>query len=620
MLTKARLKTRIVAGFALAGAVSVVVLGASLVSSQRVTQRFERFAALHEQAQAELKIAQLLSDLQASTQIYTLQGQESAALNVHRKVAGLKSIFARQALSSRPDAASPHMSIVRHLDLYLQTFEQVERERSRRTELVGRDLVQAAAVAEAAVSKIRPRAGVDPDIAVRELLRAQRSARRYFDSLDSTHVRSAKSSIALARTALGVISAKKSRRTAGAVPGPSDAPDVVELLDAYEACFLEAVQRTRGYLYLVNVVMAAEASEVRYTARALERSHAARVADEVAAFEADVYRVSTITTSTATVALLLLVAFSITLLRSITEPIESLSRTFRELAHGSKDTVIPPHPVDDEIGELTAAASVFRSRNIETERLLEQSRALTINLSDKQAELARSNEELEQFVYTVSHDLKSPVVTSMGFIAIAKRLASRGDVPGAIKKLDRIVQANERMGQLINDLLELSRVGRVDIEMQLVELSEVLKILAESQQLLLQGAGLELRIVTPLPPIWGNEGRIFQVFENLLSNAIKYAGAPVGHVVEVGAREERDSVLVYVRDDGPGVDEAYHEKVFGLFQRLTADAPGTGIGLTIVRKIMRFHGGESWVESSPGRGATFWLRFPRPEEAHRSEH
>ncbi len=617
LVKKVRLKSRIVAGFVIAGTVSVIVLGASWVNNHRISQRFGQFAELNRRAQSEFRIAQMLSEIQASTQVFTLQGQKSAALDVHRKVDLLKQMLADNRRVPGGGAGPRLNRIASHLDAYLKTFELVERQRARRTELVERDLFEAAAAAETTITNLKPSAGLDPDAAVRELLRAQRSARRYLEGLDAANVRAAKASIGKARVALGGPAPPTALHVGAADSRVAGTPaEAVRRLNTYEARFLEAVQRTRGYLYLVNVVMAAEASEVRYAARNLERINAVRVADEVVAFEADVRRTATITTSMVIVAMLVLLAFSIALLRSITEPIEGLSKTFRELARGSQDTAIAPYPVDDEIGELSAAASVFRSRNIETERLLDQSRALTRELGRNEKELRESNEELEQFVYTVSHDLKSPLVTSMGFIAIAKRLAARGDVAGAVAKLDRIVHANERMGQLINDLLELSRVGRVDIDLTQVDLSKMLGDLSASMQPQLQASGLELTVLGPLPCIWGNEGRVLQVFENLLGNAMKYARAPAGRSIEIGAKSDAEHDSVYIRDDGPGVDPAYHEKIFGLFQRLAKEEPGTGIGLTVVRKIMRFHGGDSWVESNSDGGATFWLRFPRrrPEQ------
>ncbi len=230
----------------------------------------------------------------------------------------------------------------------------------------------------------------------------------------------------------------------------------------------------------------------------------------------------------------------------------------------------------------------------------------------KKNELARSNEELEQFVYTVAHDLKAPLVTSMGFIRMIKDFAEKGDYKKAISKLDQVIQANMRMGQLINDLLELSRVGRVAEEKQRLDMNVILKDFQESIRNRLEKEGFRLMLESAFPTIYANESRVLQVFENLMSNAFKYGRSASGESwVKIGGRKDEDEWIFYVTDNGRGIPKDYHEKIFGLFYRLDNDMNGTGVGLAVVRKVMQFHGGRVWVESEPGKGATFWLAFPK---------
>ncbi|WPD24224.1 MAG: HAMP domain-containing sensor histidine kinase [Candidatus Electrothrix scaldis] len=166
------------------------------------------------------------------------------------------------------------------------------------------------------------------------------------------------------------------------------------------------------------------------------------------------------------------------------------------------------------------------------------------------------------------------------------------------------------MGQLINDLVELSRVGRIDLDKKQLDMNLLLKKLQEEKQRRFNSANIRLTIERNLPPIHGNESRVLQVFENLLSNALKYAVKPEGTEVTIGGTSKNKEVIFYVKDDGPGIESNFHEKIFGLFQRLDNEAEGTGIGLAVVKKVMQFHEGKIWVESSPGKGATFWLSFP----------
>ena len=288
-----------------------------------------------------------------------------------------------------------------------------------------------------------------------------------------------------------------------------------------------------------------------------------------------------------------------------------LTETFRQLTNGSGNAKIFNYPVVDEISELSQAAAAFRDKNTQTEKLLTRSIQLAQALEKNRIALERSNDELEQFVYTVSHDLKAPLVTSMGFIGIIRKLADQGKYDQAIQKLDKVTLSIERMGQLTNDLLELSRIGRIDVDMKKIDLYILLQQLAQSQQEQLQSAGLQFIVQRQLPVIVGNESRILQLFENILSNAIKYVrNSEQAPMLEIGSVADQNHHLIYCKDNGPGIELAFQQKVFALFHRLDTQPEGTGIGLTIAKKVMRSHGGDIWIESSGGKGTIFWLKFP----------
>lgn len=593
LLSRLRLRGRILASFSLAGFIAICIFGASWWAMDDTLASFRRFAGLSERARFELQVTQSVSELQRHVQSYTSLGHTSAAHQVEDVYGALTKELSRRAETS-DDESEPYLgAISRHLETYFETFGVMQAQRARRTELAA----TLEANGEAAERALTALGRDDAPILLQEMLRARRYAQRYFEQLDTNDV-------ATAKAALGRIDRTLMQ---GAQAPVSEARAAVT---AYRKSFLEAVQRTRGYLFLVNVVMAAEAYEILYAARKLEQLNKDRMAAEVLAASQELESTVQAITGLVIGMLIVLLVLSANLYRSITDPISQLSATFRELARGRRDLVVPSYAVADEIGELTNAASVFRDRNIETERLLARANALTAELEDKQVALTRSNDELEQFVYTVSHDLKSPLVTSMGFITIAKRLADRGQMEDAAAKLDRVVKANERMSTLINDLLDLSRVGRVDIEASTLSLPALLTELKGAIEPRLKRAGIELVLQDELPMVTGNESRVLQVFENLVGNALKYACAPQGSRIEVGATREEGATLVFVADDGPGIAPEYREKVFGLFHRLDNSAPGTGIGLTVVRKIMRFHGGDAWVDAATGGGARFWLRFP----------
>jgi signal transduction histidine kinase len=225
------------------------------------------------------------------------------------------------------------------------------------------------------------------------------------------------------------------------------------------------------------------------------------------------------------------------------------------------------------------------------------------------AELERKNREMEQFVYSVSHDLKSPLVTCKGFTGILKEDLAEGRIAEALDSAQRVERATAHMGRLIEDLLQLSRVGRVANKSEAVQVSALVGELAEELRLAAK-PGVLVEVDAGMPVIDADPMAISRLFQNLLVNAFQYGCSAAQPRITVGSRMAGGEVLFFVRDNGPGIAAEYHEKIFGLFQRLEANQGGTGIGLAIVSKIMEVHEGRAWVESAPGAGATFWLAFP----------
>ncbi len=224
--------------------------------------------------------------------------------------------------------------------------------------------------------------------------------------------------------------------------------------------------------------------------------------------------------------------------------------------------------------------------------------------------LAEKNREMEDFVYTVSHDLKSPVVTMVGFIELLKSDLAEGNVEAVRDAAGRIEGAANRMGALISDLLQFSRLGRVEEKLEIVDAASIIDQLRTELAPRLGEAGAAIEVHGPLPPVKAAPVRLAEVFENLLTNAIKYGCPQPGGRIEVGGMRRRRQVHYFVRDHGPGIAKEYQKKVFGLFQRLQAEGEGTGVGLAAVAKTVQAMSGRVWVESKPGEGATFWLSFP----------
>ncbi|MDH5760446.1 MAG: ATP-binding protein [Gemmatimonadota bacterium] len=228
-------------------------------------------------------------------------------------------------------------------------------------------------------------------------------------------------------------------------------------------------------------------------------------------------------------------------------------------------------------------------------------------------ELEARNAEMERFTYTVSHDLKSPLITIRGFLGLLQKDALAGDEVRVAKDVAMITSATDQMQRLLDELLELSRIGRIVNAEESIDLNELVSDAADLVAGRLEAAGAEVRIAPDLPMVFGDRRRIQEVFQNLLDNAAKFLGDREGPVIEIGSSGDADGrPILFVKDNGIGIDPAYHEKVFGLFERLDQSIEGTGIGLAMVRRIIELHGGRIWVESEgPGTGSTF--RFHLPE-------
>jgi len=227
-------------------------------------------------------------------------------------------------------------------------------------------------------------------------------------------------------------------------------------------------------------------------------------------------------------------------------------------------------------------------------------------------ELAAKNTELEQFTYTVSHDLKAPIITIKGFLGFLEQDAATGNQVRLHKDMERINGAVDKMHHLLNDLLELSRIGRMVNEAESVNFGVLVQEAIELLQGRLQASAPQIKIDKDFPVVQGDRRRLLEVVQNLIDNAVKFAGKQPMPVVDIGSRGfENEMPIFFVRDNGIGIAPEHHERIFGLFNKLDPLAEGTGVGLAIVKRIIEFHGGRIWVESDRGMGAVFYFTLPR---------
>jgi DNA-binding LacI/PurR family transcriptional regulator/signal transduction histidine kinase len=256
------------------------------------------------------------------------------------------------------------------------------------------------------------------------------------------------------------------------------------------------------------------------------------------------------------------------------------------------------------------AETALQQHRDQLEQLVE---ARTLALVETNADLEAKNAELERFTYTVSHDLKAPLITIRGFLGFAEQDAQAGNWERFAVDMTRIVEATEKMRRLLDDLLELSRIGRLMNAPESMPLSAVVHEALQVVQGRIAARGVQIELEPDLPLVYGDRVRLVEVLQNLIDNACKFMGDQPAPRITIGRRgTDRDGKpIVSVADNGRGIDPQYHEKIFGLFNQLDPRTEGTGIGLALVKRIVEVHGGRIWVESAgQGTGSTFYFTLP----------
>ncbi len=236
------------------------------------------------------------------------------------------------------------------------------------------------------------------------------------------------------------------------------------------------------------------------------------------------------------------------------------------------------------------------------------------NMEDKllktMAELERSNYDLEQFAYVVSHDLQAPVRQMSGFVRLLKRSCGSKLDKDTAEYLAFISSGADRMSKLIKGLLDLSKIKRGEKQFSYVDTNNVVTSAIENIALIIKENNAIIEI-QELPPVLGDSTLLIQLFQNLIQNGIKFHGEKIP-VIQIFSKKKNEKTIFSVSDNGIGIEEKYFERIFSIFQRLHDEKSyaGTGIGLSISKRIIEFHNGEIWVESEIGKGSTFNFTLP----------
>ncbi len=289
-------------------------------------------------------------------------------------------------------------------------------------------------------------------------------------------------------------------------------------------------------------------------------------------------------------------AMTVSLHSLISNPIADLSGVAKRISTDGDYSLRAEHRTGGDIGLLVGS---FNNMLEYIENANREQKSLVHELEEK-------NIELERFTYTVSHDLKSPLITIKGFVGQLRKHMQSGEQERIDKDVNRVEFAADKMINLLKDLLELSRVGRVAGDVQTLSFNDVVNHTLPQLEGVIQARGVAMYIDDNMPNVTIDTMRFHEVIQNLVENAVKFMGDQKKPKISIGCRKDGEKNVFFVSDNGMGIEEDYREKVFGLFEQLNQNIDGTGIGLTIVRRIVEIHGGSIWAEDGDDEsGVTF---------------
>jgi light-regulated signal transduction histidine kinase (bacteriophytochrome) len=297
--------------------------------------------------------------------------------------------------------------------------------------------------------------------------------------------------------------------------------------------------------------------------------------------------------------------------KTISKPILALGETAKIIAVRKDYSVRAIKQSDDEFGLFTDTFNqMLEQIEVQNQKIKSFNEALEQRILERTQELEASNKELEAFSYSVSHDLRAPLRSIDGYARILlEDYSDKVDEEGK-RTLQIIIKNALKMGQLIDDLLDFSRLGKQNVSKISLDMAAITLRLVE--EIAPQQYAEQKITINPLLNGYGDSAMLRQVMANLITNAVKYSSKKEKPYIEIGSYQEHNEIVYFVKDNGAGFDMNYYSKLFGVFQRLhsVAEFEGTGVGLALVHRIVTKHGGRIWAEGKVNEGATFYFSLP----------
>ncbi len=613
------LRKRIAFGYTLTVCAFVAVVILTLYSNQQTVTAFHNFSNFSDQALRDSRFTKTVVALQLASNRYIHEGHDSAATEVFRLYDQLQQMLTEQKTSARDNPIQKKIRIIStHLDQYIEAFRQAKEQRQRQANLINVQLVQMAARIETMLTRSPAAESADSadslsqtriNPLLNQLLAIEISSQRYFKTFDAKH---ADRALMLFRNMQSDPLAKR--------------PELLDLLKSYEQRFLEAVQRTRGYLYLLNVVMAAETYEMLYQSNQIATSLKRGMQQAESNMLSSIDHHMQLVLATTVTLLLLMLALGYMVGASITRPLKQVESIFKKMMQGSHQEVAIDYPQQDEISELIGAAKMYRLKNIEMQSLLNQYTLLNESLESRVIErtkaLTESHQQAEeatrvksQFLMMMSHEIRTPINAMIGMNYLTLQTDLNDQQRDYITKAHAGAQS---LLNIVNDILDFSKIEAGKLTMETIDfrLDEVLNHLANVVALEAKEKGLSLdfNVHHDIPTqLTGDPMRLSQVLLNLVSNAIKFTeSGEVSLNIEPYSEIKKDhemSLKFTISDTGIGLDETQIDRLFQPFSQAdlttTRKYGGTGLGLAICKQVVSLMEGKIWVESKIGQGSRF---------------
>ncbi len=571
------ISSRIYIGFVLLS-LFILIIGIIAYEGTRENDKsFKNYENISELSQHILMIENDITSLQLGVQNYIYTGYQAVADRVNRELVNLTELLNKDISELREDKEAYEylLRMQDRLKTYSRTFIFAVEQRQEREKLI------------AELKQLHTGLINNQTLTEQQKLVLLDSEKRLLEYIEDPDILKINESI----NALEQLIKKSETISAG--------PQLAD----YRKKYIDVIQSTRGFLFLISVVMAGEAQEFRYLSGKLKENVLSRIGPVKADFNSTISKTRSVIISASMILLLLSAFLSYRIATSIHRPLDELTKTFRALAKNQKVESIPGINLHDEIGEMSKAAEIFRRKNEKTNQLVRE-------LDRQKAIIERSNDNLEQFAYVASHDLQEPIRTIVSFSDLLNSRYREVLGEDGEEYLKFISDAGKRMRSLIVDLLEYSRIGK-DMKLVEVDCNRILDDVQSDLALKINETKATIQI-EELPVVQGHDTSLRMLFQNLLSNALKFNSPGTNPLIEISACREDEMWKFAVKDNGIGIADQHKERIFTIFSRLHArdKYDGTGIGLANCKKIIDMHNGKIWVESVPGSGCRFMFTLP----------